>query len=93
MRVSWPLRPAARNEQAICTVFLTGPAELVTVEPDSDGARGYAVWLEQYQAGLPVERLAGEVLACLSWVMPLGLQASRTAASGRRTPGPPRRFR
>lgn len=37
-------------------------AQLTTCEPDADGSAGHARWLEQYRAGLPVERLAGEVL-------------------------------
>ncbi|QPZ38436.1 xylulokinase [Paramicrobacterium chengjingii] len=36
--------------------------EFETTQPDADGVRGYADWLEHYRSGLPVERLAGETL-------------------------------
>lgn len=36
--------------------------ELVTVDPDPAGVEGYQQWLQGYRAGLPVERLAGELL-------------------------------
>jgi len=36
--------------------------ELVTVHPDPAGVEGCKEWRQHYRAGLPVERLAGEVL-------------------------------
>ncbi|WP_114855754.1 xylulokinase [Brachybacterium sp. YJGR34] len=36
--------------------------ELLTVHPTEAGMAGHAHWLSGYRAGLPVERLAGEVL-------------------------------
>ena len=36
--------------------------ELVTVDPDPVGVEGYTQWLRRYRAGLPIERLAGELL-------------------------------
>lgn len=36
--------------------------ELVTVDPNPAGVEGYKQWLQRYRAGLPVERLAGELL-------------------------------
>ncbi|HEX7537096.1 MAG TPA: FGGY-family carbohydrate kinase [Dermatophilaceae bacterium] len=42
------------------TVF--ADAELMTVSPEPAGMRGHARWLHHYRDGLPVERLAGEVL-------------------------------
>ncbi|PMC74575.1 xylulokinase [Brachybacterium sp. UMB0905] len=41
-------------------VFAT--QELSQLKPTAEGATGYRRWLEAYRAGLPVERLAGEVL-------------------------------
>lgn len=37
-------------------------AELSTLEPDVAGSAGHRAWLERYRAGLPVEKLAGELL-------------------------------
>ncbi|PFG29806.1 xylulokinase [Paramicrobacterium agarici] len=45
----------------LADVVFTG-TEFVTAQPDSEGVRGYADWLEHYRAGLAVERLAGETL-------------------------------
>ncbi|WP_043845496.1 xylulokinase [Crystallibacter crystallopoietes] len=36
--------------------------ELVSADPDPVGVEGYKEWRQHYRAGLPVERLAGEVL-------------------------------
>ncbi|MDN5564212.1 MAG: ATPase [Luteococcus sp.] len=38
-------------------------AQVTTRDPEAEGVAGYTAWLERYQAGLAVERLAGEVLA------------------------------
>ena len=36
--------------------------ELSTLAPEEEGMAGHAQWLDAYRAGLPVERLAGELL-------------------------------
>lgn len=44
------------SEQIFATQLLT------TLEPDEAGMAGHATWLAGYRTGLPVERLAGELL-------------------------------
>jgi hypothetical protein len=36
--------------------------ELTTLEPDAAGSQGHATWLDAYRSGLPLARLAGDVV-------------------------------
>ena len=36
--------------------------ELSTLAPEEEGMAGHAQWLDAYRAGLPVERLAGDLI-------------------------------
>lgn len=43
--------------------YVFAELELVRALPNPDGVAGYKQWLQHYRGGLPVERLAGEVLS------------------------------
>ena len=57
---------ALPEEQATLRDFLAreifASHQLSTLEPDEAGMAGHAQWLTSYRIGLPVERLAGELL-------------------------------
>lgn len=53
--------PPTLNEFLKKQIFVEQDREVL--EPDVEGAAGYAAWLATYRDGLPVERLAGDLLA------------------------------
>ncbi|WP_193103614.1 xylulokinase [Brachybacterium sp. FME24] len=63
---AYTARTAAAAVPESLSAFLSAQVfasqELTTVHPDEAGMAGHATWLAGYRTGLPVERLAGEVL-------------------------------